>query len=71
MNMTPNRHTKLEWARMAQAAYRNGRNDIGHRYSGAAALPEGAAMDIARYDALQHDYRNWLIADEYPTPVTA
>jgi hypothetical protein len=56
-----------EWARMAQAAYRTGRNRVGHRMSAAAALPQGYLMPCRVYDGLAHAYRRWLIANEFPT----
>lgn len=52
---------KDEWSRMAIDAYRTDRNDFGHRYSAAASLPHGFELRAERYDALQGDYRKWLI----------
>ena len=63
--MTPTRHEKLEWSRMAQAAYLAGHNDIGHRYSGAAALRDGQSIPVTRFDALQDGYRTWLIDNRF------
>ena len=62
----PTEHCRLEWARFAQAAYRNGHNATGHRFSGAAALRNGDEIPIATYNSLQNDYRAWLCFDEYP-----
>ena len=59
--ITVTEHQKTEWSRMAQDAYRNNRNDIGHRFSGAAALPRNAAIRVDLYDDLMHTYRAWLI----------
>lgn len=57
---------KMEWARCAQAMYRNGRNAAGHKLSAAAALPNGAMIDAARYDSIAAIYRPWLCFNEYP-----
>lgn len=69
MNITPTQHEKNEWSRMARAAYASGRNWTGHRYSAAASLPNGAKLQVCAFDTLQHNYRIWLINDEYPEPV--
>lgn len=50
---------------MASAAYNADRNDIGHRFSGAAALRAGQSMPVAQYDALMIDYRAWLTFGEF------
>lgn len=54
-------HVKNEWSRMAQDAYRHGVNYIGHRYSGAAAIPNNSMLTCVAFDALQINYRKWLI----------
>ena len=59
--ITPTAHEKAEWSRMATAAYKARRNPIGHRFSVAASLPRDGAMDLSRFDALQAEYRAWLI----------
>lgn len=46
---------------MAQAAYASGRNQIGHRFSGKAALLNDVAIPISTFDELQSEYRAWLI----------
>ena len=61
MFITPTAHDKTEWSRLAQAAYREGRNSIGHRFSAAASLPHDAPMTVAQFDALQGQYRHWLV----------
>jgi hypothetical protein len=66
MTITPTGYEKGEWSRFAQAAYGRGENSIGHRFSVAASLPTGAAMDLAYFDGLQRDYRAWLSFNEYP-----
>jgi len=63
--MTPNQHEKNEWSRMAKAAYASDLNSIGHRYSGAAALPNGASIHDAEFDALQAGYRSWLCFNDF------
>lgn len=59
--VTPSAHEKAEWTRLAQAAYKAGRNAIGHRFSVAASLPSTGSMALATFDSLQADYRSWLI----------
>lgn len=71
MRMTPTHAEKMEWARMAQAAYAIGRNDIGHRYSGAASLSRDGWMPLALYDDLMKGYRPWLLWDTWPDQVAA
>ena len=64
----PTEHDKREWSRMANAAYGSDHNDIGHRYSMAAASTRiGESMPVARFDALQQGYRAWLIDNIFPT----
>lgn len=60
-------HMRLEWSRMAQAAYRTGHSAVGHRYSAAAARATSYEWTIAEVDALQAGYRAWLMFNEYPT----
>ena len=38
---TPSREDKLRWSKLAQHAYKNDRNDIGHFFSGLAAMRDG------------------------------
>lgn len=64
--ITPTSAEKLEWSRMAQAAYAIGRNDIGHRYSVAASLPALARIGTKDFDELHGDYRAWLIDGAWP-----
>jgi hypothetical protein len=55
----PTAHTTAEWSRLAQDAYNRGHNDIGHRYSMAAAVyTRSCPTDV--YDTLQRNYRLWL-----------
>jgi hypothetical protein len=58
---TPTEHDKAEWSRMAQDAYKTGRNFFGHRYSMAATLRRNEAMRLDVFDTLQHVYRQWLV----------
>ena len=62
----PTDHEKREWSRMAQAAYSISRNDIGHRYSAAGSMPNGAKTAVKTFDALQTDYRTWLTSNTFP-----
>jgi hypothetical protein len=64
--MHPTAHEKREWSRMAQSAYRNALTNVGHVYSAAAALSDGAAIHIERFDKLQADYRRWLMWGIFP-----
>jgi hypothetical protein len=61
----PNQNIKNEWARMANAAYKAYRSDIGHRYSSFSALPNDATIRIDVYDTLQANYRRWLIDNQF------
>jgi len=54
-------HVQREWSRMAQDAYSNDRNDIGHKFSGAASIPRGSRLTCQAFDELQSLYRLWLI----------
>lgn len=47
---------RCEWLRFAKAAYSQNRRDIGNRFSAA-----GDRLTCAEYDALQTEYRAWLI----------
>jgi hypothetical protein len=57
----PTEHEKAEWSRMAQDAYWRGRNDMGHRFSAAAAYRRMERMPQAKFDALMELYRGWLV----------
>ena len=57
----PTQHEKDEWSRMAQDAYSRDLNDIGHKFSMAATLKRGEDCALAWFDALQNEYRAWLI----------
>ncbi len=60
MNMTvPTQADKNGWSELATWAYRNDNNDIGHRYSVAASLPENQEMVTCRFEALQHGHKMW------------
>jgi hypothetical protein len=58
--VTPTQNEKNEWACVAGAAYKAQYNEIGHTFSVAAALPNGAQMTIKQFDELQSNYRQWL-----------
>lgn len=57
----PTDHEKREWSRLAQAAYRDGWNEVGHTFSAAGALRHGEPMSLTRFDLLQEVYREWLV----------
>lgn len=67
----PNQHEKMEWARMAQAAYFAYRSDVGHVFAVAATLRNNEEMDVARFDWLQDHYRNWLCFNVFPPKMGA
>ena len=46
---------------MARDAYSKDQNDVGHRFSVAGSLRHMAEMSLDRFDALQAEYRAWLI----------
>lgn len=60
--VTPTEHEKAEWSRLAVDAYRLGLNDVGHRFSGSAALGRNEPITVQAFNALQDEYREWLIA---------
>lgn len=60
------RHNKIEWARMAQVAYRENRNTIGHVMSAAASMRDGAVLSCRDYDRIQDAYRAWLVFGTWP-----
>lgn len=64
--ITVTKHDCDEWSRMATAAYAADRNDIGHRYSMAATVGDGARVNTAWYDRIQAGYRAWLVSGEWP-----
>lgn len=61
MNITPTDHEKSEWSRLAVAAYAHELNDTGHKFSGFASLRHGERIPLPVFDALQTEYRQWLI----------
>ena len=66
--VTPSQNETNEWATLAQAAYRAQFNDIGHTYSVAASLPNGAQLTVKRFDELQSNYRQWLTCGSVTLP---
>lgn len=58
--ITVTAHDAREWSRLAQDAYATGRNDVGHRFSVAAAIYWGKPCRVDVYDTLQWQYRRWL-----------
>lgn len=68
--VTPTEHEKREWSRMARAAYAEDRNEIGHQFSAYAAILRNEPIPTARFDALQSQYRQWLVFG-FGAPVSA
>jgi len=64
--LTPTRCEKDGWSRLARAAYADGHNSVGHRFSVAASHAEGRRMEVPYFDMLQSQYRDWLNYDEMP-----
>ena len=60
-NITPNRHEKTEWTRLAHWAYNNGKPSVGAYYIVNASMLDGESLTTAQFDALQAGYREWLI----------
>jgi hypothetical protein len=69
--ITPTPFEKSQWSRMAQAAYRDGHNLVGHQYSIAASLPSAGSMATPRFDDLQRGFREWLLSNAFPTAAAA
>lgn len=59
--ITPSQYEKNEWSRLATNAYSKGLNDIGHKFSAAAALRNKEDCTLAWFDELQTEYRAWLV----------
>lgn len=59
MHSTP--HERKEWQRMADHARGRGHLGTACRYDNAA---KKMALEIAEFDHLQEDYRDWLIQDK-------
>lgn len=59
--VTVTQDVKNEWSRLATDAYKHSVNYMGHRYSMAAAIPNNSMLTCQAFDALQDNYRKWLI----------
>jgi len=57
--ITPTARERSEWSRLAQDAYRTGRNEYGNRFSVSAALYAYPIREEI-FDCLQIIYRRWL-----------
>lgn len=66
MTITPNEHEKSEWGRFALDAYAAGMTATGHRFLMASSTEPGIAFDLAQFDSLQTEYRQWLNCGFYP-----
>jgi len=64
--ITITEHERTEWSRLAAAAYKAGNNDIGHKFSAAAAYPAGTRIAVSTYHPLQEIYREWLVFNTLP-----
>ena len=64
--ITPTQAEKDEWSRMAQAAYRANRNDLGHLFSAAASIAQNDRVRLDSFDLLQTIYRQWLVFGRWP-----
>lgn len=62
--ITPTAHEKSEWARMADCCAKAGKATHACLYKAAAVL-EGP-MKPWTYDALQKNYRHWLLGGTLP-----
>jgi len=62
--ITPSQYEKNEWSRMAQDCYAKDDNERGHKFSMAATLKHGESVSVAWFDALQTEYRVWLVGSE-------
>lgn len=69
--ITVTQYEKDQWSRFAQAAYAADRNAIGHRYSGAASIPNGARLPVAVYDSLQAGWRAWFVFNDFSNAESA
>jgi len=56
---TPSREDKLRWSKLAQHAYREDHNDIGHFFSGLAAMRDGETMRDGHYMLIQNQTHDW------------
>ena len=59
MHSTP--HERKEWQRMADHAQARGHLGTAARYENAA---QKITLEVAEFDRLQEDYRDWLISDK-------
>lgn len=61
----PNQAERAAWKEVAHAAYRAGLDNIGHRYTVAATLPDDSSMTVRHFDSLQRGYRAWLLSNDW------
>lgn len=66
MMMTPTRHEKGEWARLARDAISTHRTSYARVFAAASRLRDDEQMTIQYFDALQSTYRAWLLGEWKP-----
>lgn len=57
----PSTHDKSEWKRMAADAWLNGRTQTADKFKAAGELESYERLPLVDYDALQAEYREWLL----------
>jgi len=61
-SITPNAHERNEWLRMAKDAEKHGMQAIADKFAAAAMrLSSAAEIPLHEFDALQAEYRSWLV----------
>lgn len=61
-----NQHERSEWARMARALRAHGADAQAARFEAAADRHHNNPMPSREFDALQDDYRAWLVFGTVP-----
>jgi hypothetical protein len=59
MGIVPTEAEKYEWSKLAQAAYRQDKNDIGHFFSGLAAMRSDASLNESTFTVIQNQTADW------------
>ena len=60
--MSVTAYNRSHWAKMASAAKSAGLESVAKKFGAAACLPVGHFMPVTVYDALQAEWRDWLVA---------
>jgi hypothetical protein len=66
MRFTPSKEDKALYAKLAQNAYHEDRNDIGHFFSGLAATSNDYTMSESAYTLVQIQAQDWLYYGWWP-----